>query len=237
MVKRPSPALVIALLALFVALGGTGYAALKISGKNIKPKTIAGGKLKKNTLGGKQIKERKLGKVPAAERADSARRSDLAARADSAARADVASDSESLAGKVPADFAKASQFIQTYTKATRGATAAVFERGPFRVMLECEAVFVSGGVPAARAGLIVESSADSLTSLLPPVTDGFAAAGTPLSTLKTSAARANEIAYQSVGGYVDTTDGVTLDFSSRLRVNGLDVSWCHAVTQATLGGT
>jgi hypothetical protein len=72
----------ISLLALFVALGGTGYAAVKINGKNIKAKTITGnkfknktltgGKFRSNTLTGKQIKESTLGTVPKADVATTA---------------------------------------------------------------------------------------------------------------------------------------------------------------------
>ena len=81
-IKLPSPAMAISLLALFVALGGTGYAAVKINGKNIKAKTITGTKLKNrtitgtklknNTLTGKQIAESKLATVPRAKLATSA---------------------------------------------------------------------------------------------------------------------------------------------------------------------
>jgi hypothetical protein len=62
----------VSLLALFVALGGTGYAAVKINGKNIKTRTISGKKVKNNTLTGKQIKESKLATVPKAKSATSA---------------------------------------------------------------------------------------------------------------------------------------------------------------------
>jgi len=72
-IKLPSPAMAISLLALFVALGGTGYAAVKLNGKNIKNRTIAGKKLKNNTLTGKQIKESKLGTVPKAKVATTAK--------------------------------------------------------------------------------------------------------------------------------------------------------------------
>ena len=41
---RPSPAMAVALIALFVALGGTGYAAVKLNGKNIKDNSIPGTK-------------------------------------------------------------------------------------------------------------------------------------------------------------------------------------------------
>ena len=47
---RISPSLVIALVALFVALGGTGYAALTVTSKNVKD----------NSLTGKDVKDRSL---------------------------------------------------------------------------------------------------------------------------------------------------------------------------------
>ena len=43
--KRVSPSMAVALLALFVALGGTGYAAAKINGRNIIDRSIPGTKL------------------------------------------------------------------------------------------------------------------------------------------------------------------------------------------------
>jgi hypothetical protein len=46
----------IALIALFVALGGTVYAAGKISGSQIKPKSVPGNRIKPGTLTGTQIK-------------------------------------------------------------------------------------------------------------------------------------------------------------------------------------
>lgn len=80
--RRPSPALVISVIALFVALGGTGYAAVQISGKSLKNgsvtgkklknKTITGAKVKPDSLTGKEIKESSLGTVPSASSAASA---------------------------------------------------------------------------------------------------------------------------------------------------------------------
>lgn len=57
---------VTATLALFVALGGSSYAAFKISGRDIAAHTITGRNIKANSLGGRQIKERSLGVVPRA---------------------------------------------------------------------------------------------------------------------------------------------------------------------------
>jgi hypothetical protein len=67
--RRPSPAMVVAILALIVALGGTAYAAQSINGGAIQKQTIGGGKLKQKTLTGYQINTNKLGTVPAATRA------------------------------------------------------------------------------------------------------------------------------------------------------------------------
>jgi hypothetical protein len=79
---RVTSAHVLALIALFVALGGTGYAASKINGRNVKrgtlsgaalkSHTITGAKIKQNSLGGTEIDESKLGKVPSAGSADTA---------------------------------------------------------------------------------------------------------------------------------------------------------------------
>ena len=90
-VPRPSVALVVAFVALFAALGGTGYAALKITGKDIAKETITGSnvdnkslggkELKSNTLGGDQIKESALGPVPEALHAVNADNAQTAAKA------------------------------------------------------------------------------------------------------------------------------------------------------------
>jgi hypothetical protein len=66
---RPSPAMVVAVTALIVALAGTAYAAQTINGGSIKKQTIGGGKLKQKTLTGYQINVNKLGVVPSARRA------------------------------------------------------------------------------------------------------------------------------------------------------------------------
>ena len=49
--RRPSPGTVIALVALFVALGGPAQAARLISGKEVKPSTLTGKHIKNRSLG------------------------------------------------------------------------------------------------------------------------------------------------------------------------------------------
>lgn len=66
---RPSPALIVASLALTVALSGTAYAAMSINGASIADHSIAGRKLINNTVTGGQVKESSLAVVPQAANA------------------------------------------------------------------------------------------------------------------------------------------------------------------------
>ena len=61
--KRPSPALVISCLALAVALGGSGYAAVKLNGSQLVNRSVAGVKVKKDTLGKTEINEASIASV------------------------------------------------------------------------------------------------------------------------------------------------------------------------------
>ena len=145
--KWPSPSTAVALLALFVALGGTGYAAVKINGKSIKSGTITGNKFKNKTLTGnklanstltggrlkgdtltdRQIKESTLGTVP---------------RADVATTAATAS---AVAGGTAAGFVPRGKVIDTDvvklaatgTDAGSSPLKTVFTRGPFTLQAAC----------------------------------------------------------------------------------------------------
>ena len=72
--SKPTPAMAVALLALFVALGGTGYAALTITGKNVRNGSLAGADLKNNSVksidianGSLLSKDFKAGQLPAGQ--------------------------------------------------------------------------------------------------------------------------------------------------------------------------
>jgi len=113
--RRPSPALVIACLALFVALGGTVLAATKIDGRTIRvkslpgnrlrpasvpgnrlrPGTIPGNRIAPRSLRGEQIDATTLAQVPSADHADSA---DTARHAETATAADHAADATTVNG-------------------------------------------------------------------------------------------------------------------------------------------
>jgi hypothetical protein len=60
---------ILAVIAVFVALGATAYAAHKISGKSIKPNSEPGNRLKDNSVTGSKINLGTLGTVPSASTA------------------------------------------------------------------------------------------------------------------------------------------------------------------------
>ena len=72
--RRPSPSMVVALIALVFAMSGTAVAATHlVSGDSlIKKHTLSGNRLRNHTLTGSQIKLNSLGKVPRAAKADTA---------------------------------------------------------------------------------------------------------------------------------------------------------------------
>jgi hypothetical protein len=83
----PSPAMVVALVALLFAMSGTAVAASNlVSGdKLIKKHTLSGNRLRNHTLTGTQINMSKLGKVPTAATADTAGTAGTAAPSGAAA--------------------------------------------------------------------------------------------------------------------------------------------------------
>jgi hypothetical protein len=126
--RLPSPALIVASVALVFAIaGGITYAASKINGKRIKAhsiaagklkdhtltgrqmksKSIPGGKLKPNTVTGLQVNESTLGKVPNAAQADNATN---ATNADHATNADTANNANNLGGVGPGGYQQRLRF-------------------------------------------------------------------------------------------------------------------------------
>lgn len=70
--RLPSPAMVVACVALSVALGGTSYAAIRVSGKNVRDGSLTGRDIKNNSVasadvknGGLLSKDFKAGQLPA----------------------------------------------------------------------------------------------------------------------------------------------------------------------------
>jgi hypothetical protein len=99
---RISPASILAMVALFVALGGVSYAAATIGSAQIKDNSIRSKDVRNGTLtgkdvgadklGGDEIAESSLGKVPSATAADTATSATSATTASSAQNADLAAN-------------------------------------------------------------------------------------------------------------------------------------------------
>jgi hypothetical protein len=68
--RHVSYANVMATAAIFIALGGSSYAALTITGADVRNGSLTKRDLRKNTLDGSRVKESRLGKVPKARNAD-----------------------------------------------------------------------------------------------------------------------------------------------------------------------
>lgn len=158
--RTPSPALVIALIALFAALGGTGVAATKyLSPKSVKKNSIPGDRLKSNTVTGKQVKESTLGKVPSAASADSATTATTATNATNATNATTATNATNATNATTAATATSAGTAQNAEKvggvtvkhfslrvASDAAAATVLQLAGVTVSLACP-----GGDPVLTA--------------------------------------------------------------------------------------
>jgi hypothetical protein len=145
--RRLSYSNVVATLALFVALGGTGYAAAKITSSDIKNRTIKGGDVRKNALGGTEINERKLKTVPSAERAQTAAGADISKQADSATQANNALNASALDGQGAGAFEKSSrvQFASApLTPSSSGDERTLFSWPEMGVELKTSSVACAG---------------------------------------------------------------------------------------------
>lgn len=83
---RISPAMAVAMVALFASLGGVGYAAVTVTGKNIKNGSITGKDVKKSSLAGKQVKNGSLGTVDLSKTAVSSLRGATGPKGDAGAK-------------------------------------------------------------------------------------------------------------------------------------------------------
>lgn len=138
--RRPSPSLVISILALFVALGGSAYAASKIGTKNIKNNAITAAKIKKNAITtakikngavtGQKVDEASLGPVPNATNAVNAANATTAVNA--------------------ANFDR--YYTSGLRKASAGQSIPLGAIGPFTFIGKCEDL--GGGVFNAAAYIL-----------------------------------------------------------------------------------
>lgn len=152
-IGRPSGDTALAVLALFIALGGTGYAAATIGssqiknnsvrGKDVRNSNLTGRDVKRNSLTGSDLAESKLGKVRSATRADTAGSSAVA----------NALTSAGASAYFPASKVTATGVVKLPKAGTSPATSparVLLAKGPFKVTGQC---YDTGGNPEARLEL------------------------------------------------------------------------------------
>jgi hypothetical protein len=172
-IRRPSASMIVALVALFAALGGTGYAAATISGRDIQKRTIPANRVVNNALGGQQINESRLGPVPVAQQALTAQTAASATEAGHATSADsatTAQDTQKLQGR------DAGSFLSNTVRLVSNQTAPVATDTGAGVSVACAA-----GEKAIGGGAAWLISGDAATELSAPITASMplpAAAGT-----------------------------------------------------------
>ena len=154
--RRPSGAMVVAIIALVIAASGTAIATTtRISGDSLIQKgTLSGNRLRRHTLTGTQINVKKLGKVPAAGQSDSAYN---AVDASNALNATDAANASMLDGLPASAFDSASNVVRSgLVTASGGQTVQVASFGPFTLNLVC----TSSGGGSYTAKLEASSSQD-----------------------------------------------------------------------------
>jgi hypothetical protein len=142
--RRPSPATIVALVALCAALAGSAYAAGRIDGRTVKVKSLPGNRLKLGSvpanrlkpgiletrgsavsepITGSQIDERSLGQVPSAGYADVAGFAQSAIDAETAVNAVNAVDARTVNGHGAGCLAGTTPFAGACWQASANETA------------------------------------------------------------------------------------------------------------------
>jgi hypothetical protein len=216
-IRRPSPAMAVALLALFVALGGSSYAALRIGTKQIRNNSVRSVDIKNRTIRGKDIHRRTVRGGNVARRTLSGgnlvrnRVTGTEIRESSLGTVPNASNSNALQGLGPGAFVPAGKFVTTGSakKLSDGGSTTVFRSGPFTVTATC----VDGG-GAGRQVKIDAKSTESSSSL-----DGTQGTTKTIDTFPGAPATAYALGKTTVA--LAARSGRTLDFVLQYGVNGI----------------
>lgn len=116
---------VVSTLCLFIVLGGGAYAASKINGKTIKPKSLPGNRIVPNTVTGTQVKESSLKIVPVAKKAETANTAEAAFNANTANTAGTAQNADKIDGRDATCANDTTLFLgRCWETATRGNSTA-----------------------------------------------------------------------------------------------------------------
>jgi hypothetical protein len=149
--KRPSPAMVVALIALFVALGGGAYAASQINGALIKKNSEPGNRIKKNTFVAKATFATNANHATSAgsatnashasnsDNAGHATNADNASHATNADNATSAGNATNLGGQPASSYMSNGAVQRGTTVLAQGASGqTIFSDGPLSLTADCQ---------------------------------------------------------------------------------------------------
>jgi hypothetical protein len=164
---------VMSVVAMFIALGGVGYAAVKlpknsVGTRQLKANAVTGAKVRNGSLTGADINESTLGTVPSAAtagHATSAGTADNAGHADAATHAtsaDSAADAEKLGGVGPSGYLGAGT-VQRFESPdlTKGGGAQLLSAGDLTLRATCQ----EGG-PVGSTVVSVDASSSGTNPII-----------------------------------------------------------------------
>jgi hypothetical protein len=180
---RPSPSMVISVIALIVAMGGTGYAALSlpknsVGSKQLKKNAVTAAKVKKNAITGSKVKDGSLtgadlnagtvGKVPAATNSDHAAAADNATNAGHAGSADSATNATNATNAGNADKVGGLTVKKIFFKEPSGTNTptTILDLGGLQLVATCD-----GGGPDVT--LIAKTTVDNADIHASPLGNAF----------------------------------------------------------------
>ena len=219
--RRPSAAMVVAVIALILAASGSAIAAgsLVSGDRLIKKHSLSGNRLRNHTVTRKQINFKKLGTVPSAAIASHANTADFATNATNASSATNAGNANTLGGQPATAFEPAGDFIRSgLVTAAAGKTTPLVSFGPFALTLNC----------VAKSGSAVQAEIDATSTI--PGSDGYGTqmvnAGTSYDILQISSTASFFESNQNPADFLTPT-GVTYVADLTLGENYLGVK-CYA---------
>jgi hypothetical protein len=145
----PSPAMVVALIALFLALGGGAYGALRIASRHIANNTVRTQDLRNNTVRGKDVKNRSIGRRDVAFDSLTGNQIDEP----TLERVPSAADAQSLQGRRRAN-------VPPFTL-TSGQAREVLSDGPFVLIARCRIGLSTATGPVDRAEVLISTSVNN----------------------------------------------------------------------------
>jgi hypothetical protein len=153
--RRPSPAMVVACVALIVALGGTSYAALKlprnsVGSKQLRPNAVTSGKVRNGSLTAKDFRASALKRGPRGPQGPKGDSVGAIPRVAFASRDPVSPAGGTSIGVGGAPIDLVGLRVPAGTSGYTASSGPVAVSGPSRLIANAQAVILNGGAATAN---------------------------------------------------------------------------------------